>query len=428
MRIILFIFVGILVSFFYFPFEFTFLPKGLNTKIMLAVIGLPLMLYHMIKMRKTIISKEILFSSLIALVFSIVGLYSVDLNHTDDYAYANYISSMWVWLGAAYTVITAISTLHNKLSIRIVVNYFIVVCVTQCVLALVIDFVPAVKMFVDRYFDMGITVFLNEVDRLYGIGAALDVAGVRFSAVLIMITILLINNPHIKNNPREIYFYSFAYLILVGIGNMISRTTVIGFGISAAYLFFSANIIKQQVENYNVKMWKVIIVSILFIAFVGVYFYQTNAAIYDLLRFGFEGFFNWVEKGEFRTDSTDRLNTVMWIWPEAGDWQTWIIGKATFSNWWAVGTDIGYCRFVFYCGLIGLSVFIFFFLYLSVALWNKFKIYRHLFLLLFVLALINWLKVSTDIFLVYAIFLAIGSPYLYERYYDKAEDGEVEEE
>lgn len=395
---------------------------------MLAVIGLPLMFYHMIKMRKSVISKEIMFSSLIALVFSLVGLYSVDLNHTDDYAYANYISSMWVWLGAAYTVITLIVSLHKKLSIRIVVNYFIVVCVAQCVLALVIDFVPTVKVFVDRYFDMGVTEFLNKVDRLYGIGAALDVAGVRFSAVLIMITVLLINNPHIKKNPKEIYFYSFAYLLLVGIGNMISRTTIIGFGLSAGYLLFSANIIKQQVENYNVKMWKVITVSVFTIICVGVYFYKTNAAVYELLRFGFEGFFNWAETGEFRTDSTDRLNTVMWIWPEAGDWQTWIIGKATFSNWWAVGTDIGYCRFVFYCGLIGLSVFIFFFLYLSVALWNKFKIYRHLFLLLFVLALINWLKVSTDIFLVYAIFLAIGSPYLYERYYDKAEDGEVEEE
>src|SRR5690606_32007157 len=102
-------------------------------------------------------------------------------------------------------------------------------------------------------------------------------------------------------------------------------------------------------------------------------------------------------------------------------------GKATFSNWYAVGTDIGYCRFVFYCGLVGLSVFIFFFLYLSVALWSKFKTYRHLFLLLFVLALINWLKVSTDIFLVYAIFLAIGSPYLYERYYDKVEDATEDE-
>ncbi len=427
MRIILIILVGILASFFYFPFEFTFLPKGINTKIMLAMIGLPLMFYHTIKLQKTVVSKEILFSSLIALAFSLVGLFSVDINHSDDYAYANYISSMWVWLGAAYTVISLIAALHKKLSIRLVVNYFIVVCVAQCVLALVIDFVPPVKMFVDRYFDMGITEFLNKVNRLYGIGAALDVAGVRFSAVLIMITVLLINNPHIKKNPKEIYFYSFAYLLLVGVGNMISRTTIIGFALSAGYLLFSANIIKQQVENYNVKMWKVITVSIFTIVCVGIYFYKTNAAIYDLLRFGFEGFFNWAETGEFRTDSTDRLNTVMWIWPDANDWQTWIIGKATFSNWYAVGTDIGYCRFVFYCGLVGLSVFIFFFLYLSVALWSKFKTYRHLFLLLFVLALINWLKVSTDIFLVYAIFLAIGSPYLYERYYDKVEDATEDE-
>jgi len=192
--------------------------------------------------------------------------------------------------------------------------------------------------------------------------------------------------------------------------------------LSSLYFLYSSNLIKFQIEQHNVKMWKAITISVFVIVCVGIYFYRTNAEIYDLLRFGFEGFFNWAETGEFRTDSTDRLNSVMWIWPDPNDLRTWLIGKATFSNWYAVGTDIGYCRFVFYCGLIGLTTFIIFFLYISIALWFQIKTYRHLFALLFILALINWVKVSTDIFLVYAVFLCLNSPYLFEEYYDKSDD------
>lgn len=65
-------------------------------------------------------------------------------------------------------------------------------------------------------------------------------------------------------------------------------------------------------------------------------------------------------KGVWYTDSTERLNQAMWIWPADNDTKTWLIGKAVFSDWGAVGTDIGYCRFVFYCGLTGLCTFILF--------------------------------------------------------------------
>ena len=43
------------------------------------------------------------------------------------------------------------------------------------------------------------------------------------------------------------------------------------------------------------------------------------------MRFAFEGFFNWVEKGEWSTSSTEKLNREMWIWPN--DQRTWLIGS-----------------------------------------------------------------------------------------------------
>ncbi|MBD1422496.1 hypothetical protein [Sphingobacterium chuzhouense] len=421
MKTVLIILAGIVTSFFYFPFEFTFLPVGLNTKIMMAVVGLLLIAYHIIKMGVARFSREIIIASLIAVLFSLTGLLSMDYNNSNDSAYASYIISMWVWLAASYTVVTFIAVIHQKLNFRLVVDYLVVVCLSQCVLALVIDFVPAVKVFVDRYIDLGINEFLTEVNRLYGMGAALDVAGIRFSAVLVMMSILLVKDEKLRENQKELFLYAIAFLVIGGIGNMISRTTTVGLTLSLGYLVFFANVIQANIKVSNLQLWKIILLAVLIIATISVYFYNTNAEVYKLLRFAFEGFFNWIETGEWRTDSTDRLNNVMWIWPDADDYETWIIGKATFSNWHAVGTDIGYCRFIFYSGLIGLSIFTFFFMYLSYALWRKFPVFKHLFLLLFVLALINWLKVATDIFLVYALFLSVGSPYLYHKYYVEEE-------
>lgn len=65
----------------------------------------------------------------------------------------------------------------------------------------------------------------------------------------------------------------------------------------------------------------------------------------------------------------------MWIWPDNP--MTWLIGDGYFNNPinsnpyyigpastnYYMGTDVGYCRFIFYFGLIGLSAFC---LYLSI--------------------------------------------------------------
>jgi hypothetical protein len=386
---------------------------------MLAGIGIPIMVFHIIKMGKIVVSKEILIASLIAIVFSLVGCYAVDINNSEDYAYATYIISMWLWLSASYTVCTLIAVVHGKLSIQLLINYLVAVCLIQCALALLIDFVPAVKLFVDRYFTTGITEFLNKVERLYGIGATLDVAGVRFSAVLLMIAVLLSQDETVRHQPRLVALYIISFLLISGIGNMISRTTLLGMVGGIFYLFLTTDFFSPTIKYANLRLWGTVLVTVVAVFLFGAYFYQTNPEVRELLRFGFEGFFNWVEKGEWRTDSTDKLNGTMWIWPDANDTRTWLIGKATFSDWFAVGTDIGYCRFIFYCGLLGLITFTLFFAYLSIALAYKFVEFKHLFLLLFLLLLINWFKVSTDIFLVYAPFLAIGSPFLYKKYYTK---------
>ena len=82
-------FTGIVVSLYYFPFEFSFLP-GINTKMGLAVVGLAVALYKLIQKKTSGIPRNVFEIFAIAVVVSLIGLTSVVFNNTPDYAYATY--------------------------------------------------------------------------------------------------------------------------------------------------------------------------------------------------------------------------------------------------------------------------------------------------------------------------------------------------
>ena len=65
---------------------------------------------------------------------------------------------------------------------------------------------------------------------MYGIGASLDVAGMRFAAVLVIISFLCANLDSANWQRRLGYVISF--FIIVIIGNMIGRTTTVGAGMA----------------------------------------------------------------------------------------------------------------------------------------------------------------------------------------------------
>ena len=149
-----------------------------------------------------------------------------------------------------------------------------------------------------------------------------------------------------------------------------------------------------------------------------VYLYNTDAAVHDNLRFGFEGFFNWYETGKWETNSNNILKDMV-VWPD--NTKTWLIGDGYMDNpmtdpyyigpkyrGFYMGTDIGYCRFIFYFGLLGLLTFSAYFIYVTKLCIQQSPNYRVLFLLLLILNFIEWVKVSTDIFVVFAPFLCLG--------------------
>src|SRR5699024_10078678 len=198
------------------------LPESVNTKMILAVIGLPLTAINLIKSKSLIINYQLLITVVIAVLFSIVGFVSVDINNTSDYSYANYFISFFVWLFDAYTVFVIIKLVHGRFDLIILCYYLTAVCVAQCVFALFIDVSDSFQEFVDSYVIQG-QQFLNEVNRLYGIGASLDNAGVRFSVTLILIMSVLTKEEEVYNNIIRSLLLIIGFFIIIGVGNMISR-------------------------------------------------------------------------------------------------------------------------------------------------------------------------------------------------------------
>ena len=414
-KVVAMIFTGIIVSFYYFPFEFSFLP-GVNTKMGLAVIGVFLAAFNLIVKREARFPKNILNIEVLAILVSVVGLLSVTINNTSDNAYVTYFVSMTVWLSGAYTVCSIIKQLHNKLSLENVTAYITAVCLVQCVLALLINSIPAFKSLVDSYILQDQN-FLTEVERLYGIGASLDTAGVRFSACLILLVFVLNKN---KNTMSQgvLVLAILAYLGISVVGNMMARTTIVGVGLSLFYALLTFR--PENVSNGFFRVLRVLLMIIVVAIPLVRYLYGNSSQFYELSRFAFEGFFNLVETGEWEIDSNEKLKSMI-VFPD--NVKTWIIGDGYFDNpydkditfigeyvgGYYMGTDIGYLRFIFYFGLIGLVAFSCFFISTARECIALLPQCRSAILLILLLGFIIWLKVATDIFLVLAILLCIGN-------------------
>ena len=415
-RFFLMLCTGVLTSLFFFPFEFKALP-GLNTKMAMAAMGLVVLAVRLAKGNKAQFSRPIIGLSFSAMMISFIGFVSVLFNNTQDYSYASYFMSMWVWLSAAYVVTVAIKSVHGRLSIPIVANYLIAVCLVQCVLALLIDNYPVMKHYVDAYIEQGQD-FLNQanVRRLYGIGASLDVAGSRFAAVLILLAYLLRQD----SQGPYISYYLAAFFFLAVVGNMIARTTTVGLVLAAVYWIYTFFDNKNYAPENNIKLWRWFICVVIIAVPLTLYLDQNSPFFHRQIRFAFEGFFSLFEEGEWVVASNEKLERMV-VFPD--NLKTWIIGDGYFNNphysdpyyvgettkyGYYMGTDVGYLRFIFYFGMLGLLAFSSFMIYAARICVHRFPADRILFLFFLLAGFVVWMKVSTDLFLIFALFINVA--------------------
>lgn len=401
----------VITSFFLFPFYFTFLP-GINTKMILAAGGLLIFGIKLAIKRMAVLDKDFLLISLCAVGVSFASYLSMTLNNTNDNSYLSYILSMWVWLGAGYFVVNWIQAIHGKVTVELLAIYLICVGVFQCIIAVAIDSVPIIRSFVDGFLD-GEGYMGKVKNRMYGIGCALDVAGGRFAALLIMIAALLPSAFKREWSNWLRVFLLGAFGIIAAIGNMIGRTTTVGMAIAGLYLCV---VIVWHWKDASIKrmtQWTAVTFVAIFV--LGSTLYNLDSAWHNRIRFGFEGFFSLFEQGHWETTSTNMLSHG-YVFPDNP--KTWVIGdgymaapeldpyyqgESTYGFY--KNTDVGYSRFIFYFGIIGLLAFSVFFFSVAGVCARRFPEYGFMFGLLLLLNFLIWLKVSTDIFLVFAGFL-----------------------
>lgn len=410
----------IITSGYYFPFD---IAPGVNPKMLMAGVSLILLGIQLMKNRDAIIDRNFLILSLWGVGVSLASIIATSYNHTQDFSYLSYAVSMWVWLGGAYTLIKCISWLNGRISVELVCDYIIAVCTMQCILAYMIDQYPEVAMFANMICPELEGVANYSEGRLYGIGCAFDVAGIRLSCGLVMLAVMLyryMQKPEMHKSRIIWYFLSVAIITIWG--NMISRTTIVGCGLFLAYLFamvvFNYNTVANRRLIYSVIMCIAIVIPCV------VYMYDNNPAFRSYFRFGFEGFFSLAEKGEWDVGSNDILWT-MYRFPES--LKTWIVGDGYMLSanndpyytgpiylGFYMGTDVGYLRFIYYFGIIGLIPIVMQMITATSISFKRLPEYRTISVLLLMVNLICWLKVTTDTFSVMAIFVVLSMMNLQE--------------
>lgn len=417
MKIIQVLLTLVFTSFFFFPFYFTFLPT-VNTKMMMAALGGFLLLVKLARSGSAQIDKGIFSVSLWAILVSLASLISMVLNNTPDDSYLGYVVSMWVWLAAAYFVVSAIKFTHGSVTIERVCVYLITVGVLQCFLAIAVDTIPVVKTFIDSILAGEGFMGKNET-RLYGLGCALDVAGTRFSALLVMIAFLLPKAAQKEKSGLYMTLLLVAFCVLVGIGSIIGRTTVVGAVLALLYMFYTFLFKNNIPDDIRKKLMRWVVGGMFVGIVVAVGLYNFSPQWQKYFQFGFEGFFSLAETGRWEVHSNSQL-AAQFLLPDNA-W-TWIIGDGYIASttidpyyigkaWTGFykGTDVGYSRFLFYFGLIGLVIFSLFFVKVCQVCANRIKKYKYMFVIFLLINFIVWFKVSTDIFVVFAPFLCLSA-------------------
>lgn len=398
----------LVMSAYVFPISFTFLPRAINSKMLVGVFGILALAYDSIRQRQMSLSQHTLFAGLLAAIFSVWCLYSVTAANTYDTIYADYIVSFATWMIGAYGACAAIRIVYGKADLELMVRFLILAGVFQCITAVLIDNNAGFASFVDRFMDQEQD-FYKRGHRLYGIGAALDPAGIRFSVILVMASHIFSTNTNVRSHSLYQASLLVGFAIITIIGAVISRTTIIGASLGLVYIIITLFRMRRggfvTIRMVQIFFWFFIVMAGIIGA--AIYFYRTSDTFQQYLRFGFEAFFNWVETGDFTTNSTDILET-MWVWPE--DLHTWIFGRGTFGVF-DNNTDIGYCNFTLYCGLVGMVIFSIYFLYCHLVQIKKFRDFGIPAVLLVVLTFVIWVKVTTDIFFIDALLFCILGDY-----------------
>ena len=325
--------------------------------------------------------------------------------------------SMLVWLSSAFVVIKCLKGVHGEVTIELIAEYIVAVSVVQGLIAVIADNYAPLDDYIIKY--VPDLIWSKSEDRLYGFGstATLDTGGIRF-AIASLLCAHNIKTLVQDERTRGIPIYVLAFLIITVTGNMVARTTIVGSAMGLAYLFIFISPFRNKLTKATFMAWIWIIVETMAIVITVVSLYNSDPKFYNRTRFAFEGFFSLVEEGRWQTGSNDKLKS-MYVFPDNPE--TWLIGDGYFVapgadpnylgdsvDGYYMGTDVGYLRFIFYFGLVGLVIYSLYIIYAGKVCLRMHPGNKLLFIALTGLNFVIWFKVATDCFFILCLFVCLG--------------------
>ena len=416
MKLLKILFCFIVVDFFFFSTTFSF-SYGYNTKELLAVVGLIIYALDMRRKGTFTVTRELLGLLILSATISFFALFSAYYHNTQERTYTTYFLSMLVWLSAAFTVIRTIKAVHGKLSIELVSTYIIAVATVQGLIAVIADNYAPLDNILLTYIP-GLS-WSKSVDRLYGFGATatLDTGGIRFAIACVLCAHNIKSLVNV-GQTKYIPLYVIAYLIITFTGNMIARTTSVGSAIALVYLLIYIFPFKTSIQKSVFSAWLWLLAGTVVSFFIIAALYSSDPKFHDRTRFAFEGFFSLIEEGHWHTGSNDKLKS-MYVFPDNPE--TWFIGDGYFINpsydanymgedtiGFYKDTDVGYLRFIFFFGLLGLTAYTVFILYAGSVCARLNPGNLLLSIVLTSMTFVIWFKVATDCFFILAVFICLG--------------------
>ncbi|MEP6465881.1 MAG: hypothetical protein ABJB05_06230 [Parafilimonas sp.] len=160
----------------------------------------------------------------------------------------------------------------------------------------------------------------------------------------------------------KIFAYALVFFIILLLGVMMARTTLIGLALALLYLFLpSFHINKNALRNKWMFLVNLLIIPVVAITLLFTFSPKLIDQLNDVVNFSFELFINYSQTGKFSTASTSVLES-MYVFPKT--LKTYIIGDGQYyinpgdrSSAYYMHTDVGYLRLLYYFGLTGMAFY-----------------------------------------------------------------------
>lgn len=346
---------------FFYIYPILFINIPVTTRIAFSFIGFFMLCYSFLY-KNIYVSKKYIYLSIILLLILLLSFLSVIVNETQDLEFIKYPFSFIAILFGAYALINILHVVNKSyIDFCFVAELIIGVVLIQSVIALVMYIIPDFYNLLislqnisgAEYYKMS---SLSDM-RVIGFGSQYFGAGITNGFALIILAYLI----RIGYYGNSIFKASIAYVVIFSVGIAMARTTFIGLGLSFILLlpFQSALKINIMLFKRNVKLICILFLIFVFgYGFVSALYPSATSRIEPLVNFALEMFLNYINKGQFTTESTSQLET-MYVFPD--NIYTYFIGDGLYTavdGLYYMGTDVGYLRLLFYFGVVGVFLFI----------------------------------------------------------------------